>query len=90
MINEIATLTDNNKDKGQSFFNRLVGFHGVKLIDLKTPCNNDFRVVTELTFRGEREEFRPDITILINGIPLGFVEVKNLIIRMVFRLSSLE
>lgn len=77
LINEIATLTDNNKDKGQSFFNRLVGFHGVKLIDLKTPCNNDFRVVTELTFRGEREEFRPDITILINGIPLGFVEVKK-------------
>lgn len=77
LINEIATLTDNTKDKGQSFFERLVGFHSVKLIDLKNPLNNDFRVVSELTFKGEREEFRPDITIIVNGIPLGFVEAKK-------------
>lgn len=77
LIKEIATLTDNSKDKGKSFYERLTGFNTVKLIDLKNPLNNDFRVVAELTFAGEREEFRPDITILINGIPLGFMEVKK-------------
>ena len=47
------------------------------MIDLENPLENDFRVVSELTCYGERDEFRPDITILINGIPLAFVEVKK-------------
>lgn len=50
---------------------------GIKLIDLKEPMNNDFRVVSELTFSRNGESFRPDITILVNGIPLAFVEVKK-------------
>src|SRR5699024_2630037 len=58
-------------------YKRLTDASGIKLIDLKKPENNDFRVVSELTFRRDREAFRPDITILINGIPLGFVEVKK-------------
>ncbi len=77
LVREIALLTDNTKDKGEAFFERLVSNKGIKLIDLKKPLNNDFRVVSELTFKKERQEFRPDITILINGIPLGFLEVKK-------------
>ena len=77
LIKEIAHLTDNTKDKGQAFFNRLTSFKGIKLIDLVNAENNDFKVVSELTFKRNRDEFRPDITILINGIPLGFVEAKK-------------
>jgi type I restriction enzyme, R subunit len=77
LIKDIYTLTDNSRDKGKSFYERLTEYNAVKLIDLKNPHNNDFRVVTELTFANEREEFRPDITILINGIPLAFIEVKK-------------
>jgi type I restriction enzyme R subunit len=77
LIKEIDLLTDNMKDKGKSFFNRLVKPSGIKLIDLKNPLKNDFRVVSELSFRRDRAAFRPDITILINGIPLGFLEVKK-------------
>lgn len=77
LIKEIAELTDNDKDKGEHFFNRLVGFNNVKLIDLKNHERNDFRVVTELTFFNDLQEFRPDITILVNGIPLAFIEVKK-------------
>ncbi|WP_442956938.1 type I restriction endonuclease [Planococcus sp. MB-3u-03] len=45
----------------------------MKLIDLETPENNDFRVVSELSYqKGIVSPFRPDITILINGIPMGF------------------
>lgn len=77
LIKEISNLIDNDIDKGKSFYERLVGYNKVRLIDLKNPANNDFRMVTELTFKGDRNEFRPDITILINGIPLGFIEVKK-------------
>jgi len=77
LLKEIDFLTDNMKDKGKSFFNRLMDTTGVKLIDLKNPMNNDFRVVSELTFSRNGESFRPDITILVNGIPLAFLEVKK-------------
>lgn len=77
LIKEIATLTDNDIDKGQAFYERLIKYNVVKLIDFKDIYNNDFHIVTELPFKGERNNFRPDITILINGIPLGFVEVKK-------------
>lgn len=77
ILREINHLTDNNRDKGKAFFNRLCDSKSIKLIDLKNPQNNDFRVVTELTFMKDNENFRPDITILVNGIPLGFLEVKK-------------
>lgn len=77
LIKEIDELTDNHKDKGQAFYQRLVNTTGIKLIDLQEPWNNDFRVVTELAFERDRANFRPDITILINGIPLAFIEVKK-------------
>lgn len=77
IIKDIALLTDNDKDKGKHFFERLVNYNKVKLIDLKEPGNNDFRVVSELRFGKNKKHFIPDITILINGIPLGFIEVKK-------------
>ncbi|MEA4994175.1 MAG: DEAD/DEAH box helicase family protein [Oscillibacter sp.] len=76
-IKEIEKLTDNNVDKGEAFFNRLVKSTGAKFIDFEKIYRNDFRVVTELPFVGEKNTFRPDITILINGIPVGFLEVKK-------------
>jgi type I site-specific restriction-modification system R (restriction) subunit len=39
--------------------------------------NNSFHVVTELTCKNGEDEFRPDITLLINGMPLAFIEVKK-------------
>ncbi len=77
LLKEISDITDNDKDKGENFFNRLIGYHKVKLIDLEEPYRNDFRVVTELKFKVENVEFRPDVTILVNGIPIAFVEVKK-------------
>lgn len=77
LLKEIYNLTNNSIDKGESFFDRLTLGNSIKLIDLETPENNDFRVVSELPFYGDRINFRPDITILINGIPLSFMEVKK-------------
>lgn len=78
LIKEIETLTENRRDKGKSFYERLVNCDDIMLINFEDITKNDFRVVSELTFKGERDiKFRPDITILINGIPLGFIEVKK-------------
>ncbi|TWT08200.1 type I restriction endonuclease subunit R [Planococcus sp. CPCC 101016] len=77
LINELSDLTNNKKDKGKAFYNRLLMTAGIKLIDVNNVANNDFRVVAELKYEKDRATFRPDITILVNGIPLGFIEVKK-------------
>lgn len=71
-----------NNDLGKEFYYWLINpIDKVKLIDFDTVENNDFAIVDELPFsvRENTNEgsFRPDITILINGIPLGFLEVKK-------------
>ena len=55
----------------------LTATSGIKLIDFKNFNNNSFHVVTELTYKNGDDEFRPDITLLINGMPLAFIEVKK-------------
>ena len=68
----------NSDDLGESFYNALLrGKDGLKLIDFDNFSRNTFNVVTELPYANEGEAFRPDITILINGMPLAFIEVKK-------------
>lgn len=74
---ENICLALDNEDLGESFSNMLNATSGVKLIDYKDFNNNSFNVVTELTYKNGDDEFRPDITLLINGMPLAFIEVKK-------------
>ena len=55
----------------------LHGKDGLKLIDFENFNRNTFSVVTELPYTSQNDEFRPDITILVNGMPLTFIEVKK-------------
>ena len=71
-----------NNDLGKEFYNWLINpLDRVKLIDFKDMSNNDFAVVDELPYcivEGTEEgSFRPDINILVNGMPLAFLEVKK-------------
>ncbi|HLC78864.1 MAG TPA: type I restriction endonuclease [archaeon] len=76
-LTEINDELENN-DLGQAFYRSLTGdFDRCKLIDFENFDNNTFNVVTELTYKNDEDEFRPDITILINGMPLIFIEVKK-------------
>jgi type I restriction enzyme R subunit len=70
-------LSLDNDDLGQAFYQKLTERSGTKLIDFENFNNNSFHVVTELTCQNGDEEFRPDITLLINGMPLVFIEVKK-------------
>ena len=75
-ITELNIQLDNS-DLGKAFYKSLLGDFACKLIDLENFDNNIFHVVTELTYKNEEEEFRPDIILLINGMPLAFIEVKK-------------
>lgn len=74
---EDVALALDNEDLGQAFYNLLTATSGTRLIDFKNFGNNSFHVVTELTCKNGDDEFRPDITLLVNGLPLAFVEVKK-------------
>ncbi|MDE5932443.1 MAG: DEAD/DEAH box helicase family protein [Lachnospiraceae bacterium] len=71
-----------NNDLGKEFYNWLINpLDKVKLIDFEDISKNDFAVVDELPYciveGTEAGSFRPDINILINGMPLSFLEVKK-------------
>jgi type I restriction enzyme R subunit len=74
---ENVALALDNEDLGEAFSNMLTATSGIKLIDFKNFNNNSFHVVTELTYKNGDDEFRPDITLLVNGMPLAFIEVKK-------------
>lgn len=72
-----VSLALDNEDLGEAFYNRLTAASGTRLIDFKNFDNNSFHVVTELTYQNGEDEFRPDVILLINGMPLAFIEVKK-------------
>lgn len=67
----------NDDDLGRGFYNRLKSVSPVKLIDFDNIANNQFHFTAEFTCRNGQDEFRPDITLFVNGLPLCFVEVKK-------------
>lgn len=69
----------NFDDLGRAFYNRLSdkGDGELKLVDWDNFSNNTFHITTELTNKNGEDEFRPDITVFINGLPLSFIEVKK-------------
>ena len=72
-----AMLALDNEDLGKAFYEMLINRSGVKLIDFANFNNNRFHVVTELPYKNGDDGFRPDIILLINGMPLVFIEVKK-------------
>jgi len=72
-----VSLCLENEDLGKAFYEKLIDRSGIKLIDFDDFNNNTFNVVTELTYKKDDDEFRPDIILLINGMPLVFIEVKK-------------
>lgn len=79
IIGELKIKLDND-DLGKSFFQILqTDIDGIKLIDFNDigGTQNDYTVVTELPYENGDDNFRPDIVVLINGMPLSFIEVKR-------------
>ena len=71
-----------NEDLGREFYKTILLDTDNKIVDLSSPENfrirNTFQVATELTCgRKDSDNFRPDITLFVNGLPLAFIEVKK-------------
>lgn len=66
-----------NDDIGRSFYERLSSVSPVRLVDFENPKNNTYHFTAEFTCKRDQDEFRPDITLFVNGLPLVFVEVKK-------------
>ena len=64
-------------DLGRSFFKRIQGQEGAVYIDWENPEANTFHLVLEVTCQNGQDEFRPDIVVFINGLPLSYIEVKQ-------------
>ena len=79
IVNALKAMLEDD-DLGREFYSVLInGYNGLKLIDFEDfgGTVNSYHVVTEMTCKNGSDEFRPDITPLINGIPLAFIEVKK-------------
>lgn len=83
-INDVMKIIEeikiklSNEDLGKAFFTILQeGINGIRLIDFDDENKNSYIVVTELSYESGNDSFRPDICVLINGMPLSFVEVKR-------------
>lgn len=76
VLKDIKQELDND-DIGHSFYKRLLLVSPIKLIDFEHPENNVFHFTAEFTCKRDEDEFRPDITLFINGLPLCFIEVKK-------------
>lgn len=76
ILRQIRQELDND-DLGHSFYKRLLRVSPLRLVDFENPKNNDFHCTAEFTCKRDQDEFRPDITLFINGLPLAFIEVKK-------------
>ena len=75
LYEEIKALIHND-DLGEAFLKLLQRRNGIRLIDFFNIDNNDFSCTYEMPFANNGDDFRPDITIYVNGLPLAFIEVK--------------
>ena len=66
-----------NDDLGKSFYKRLTSTSPIRLIDYEHPEKNVYHCTAEFTCQNGQDNFRPDITLFINGLPLIFIEVKK-------------
>ena len=64
-------------DLGRSFFKRMQGQEDAIYIDWENPEVNTFHLALEVTCQNGQDEFRPDIVIFVNGLPLSYIEVKQ-------------
>ena len=65
-----------SNDKGEQVVKRL------RVIDFDTPANNHFLCVRELWVRGDLYRRRADIIGFVNGLPLLFIECKNIYLNL--------
>jgi hypothetical protein len=80
ILDELSLALDGD-DLGKAFYDKLAATSGIRLIDFDKPENNSWHVATELPCVNGEDEFRPDITLLVNHPGFtgdGGVRVRNM------------
>ena len=54
-----------------------IGYDPVRLVDFDAPDNNDWLVVNQYTVTEAGRSRRPDVVVVVNGLPLAVIELKN-------------
>lgn len=75
-LSNIKLELDQN-DLGRAFYKRIIGETSATYIDWEHPEANTFHLALEVTCQNGQDEFRPDIVIFVNGLPLSYIEVKQ-------------
>ena len=77
LLDTLVRIADND-DLGREFYKVINATSGLRVIDFDNPNNNDWHCTAEFTCKNEDsgDNFRPDITCFVNGLPLAFIEVK--------------
>ncbi len=77
LCNDLVRIA-NNDDLGREFYRKINATTGIKIIDFENPDKNQWHCTAEFTCKNEEtgDNFRPDITCFVNGLPLAFIEVK--------------
>ncbi len=67
-----------NDDLGKEFYEKITSTSGIRFIDFENHRNNTWHCTTEFACENPEthDNFRPDITCFINGLPLAFIELK--------------
>ena len=62
----------------------------VRFFDFDAPAGNDFIVTRQFSVRGAKKTIRPDIVLLVNGIPLVVIECKSPTLGETWKAEALE
>jgi len=54
-----------------------IGYDPVRIVDFDVVENNDWLVVNQLTITEGSHKRRPDVVVLLNGLPIAILELKN-------------
>lgn len=62
----------------------------VWFFDFKNPENNEWVVTRQYTVKRVKKHCRPDVVVLVNGIPLGVIECKSPTLGEGWRQEAIE
>jgi type I restriction enzyme R subunit len=68
LVNGVAVnYKQDGEDKHETVF----------IVDFNQVANNDWCIINQFTVIGSKLQFRPDIVVFLNGLPISVIELKN-------------
>jgi type I restriction enzyme R subunit len=64
--------------------------HPVRFFDFDEPANNEFVVTRQFRVQGPKKNIRPDLMLLVNGMPLVIIECKSPTLGEAWKLEALD